>query len=112
MPLSIHQYSLTARLFVEKDTLIHGRISHCSQRKENILYVQFSAGGALWKKKALAQLQSSAEAHPDTAEVLKWAESYFGPELWPKWKGIQNKLSPVSASSCTVRSQECLHSVC
>ena len=45
------------------------------------------AGGALWRKKALALLQSADEDHADTAEVLKWAEKYFGTEKWQKWKG-------------------------
>ena len=45
------------------------------------------AGGALWRKKALALLQSADEDHADTAEVLKWAEKYFGSEKWQKWKG-------------------------
>jgi len=45
------------------------------------------AGGALWRKKALALLQSADEDHADTAEVLKWAEQYFGTEKWQKWRG-------------------------
>lgn len=41
----------------------------------------------MWRKKALALLQSSDEDHADTAKVLKWAEKYFGPEKWQTWKG-------------------------
>ena len=41
----------------------------------------------MWKKKALAQLQSADDDHADSAEVLRWAETFFGPEKWPTWKG-------------------------
>ncbi|DBB01084.1 hypothetical protein WJX77_011591 [Trebouxia sp. C0004] len=50
-------------------------------------------GGALWRKKALALLQSADEDHADTAEVLKWAEKYFGAEKWQKWKVAARKLA-------------------
>lgn len=50
-------------------------------------------GGALWRKKALALLQSADEDHADTAEVLKWAEKYFGSEKWQKWKVAAKKLA-------------------
>lgn len=56
----------------------------CSIRIEQRLQ---SAGGALWRKKALAQLQSSDSDHADSTEVLSWAEKYFGPDKWPMWQG-------------------------
>lgn len=68
------------------------------------------AGGALWRKKALALLQSADEDHADTAEVLKWAETYFGAEKWQKWKGLASCMQMITArAQCTQDTRSLCH---